>query len=151
MTLPKRGKWKGKGGATDTGDIGDDDNLNEMLEALCPFSFQLEDNSSNETMNDDYGDDGDGDTTSNSKNLILDACADTIQKFEAMFPNESFFPKVIDNKDIRASKEGDILNSTRLGGFDVKTSCQRQATFLWQVSGERFYDVTFSKMALKTI
>eukprot|EP01083_Nonionella_stella_P316629 1148984_1 len=92
-------------------------------------------------MNDDCGDGGD--TTSNSKNLILDACADTIQKFEAMFPNESFFPKVINNKDIRASKEADLLSSTRLDGFDVKASCQRQATFLWQVSGERFHDDQF--------
>ena len=59
----------------------------------------------------------------------------TLDLWTEMYPHESFFLDV--DKETKA--EAPLL----LNGFDLLGSTERQATFLWQVSGERFGDDDF--------
>jgi hypothetical protein len=58
-------------------------------------------------------------------------CDATIELFQKMYPNENFF---LDDDCALQSSSG----TSKLGGFDVAESCERQATFLWQVSQSKF-------------
>jgi hypothetical protein len=60
----------------------------------------------------------------------------TQSMWSSRFPNESFF---------LATKINEVVNTTAetMLGFDLLASAQRQATFLWQVSGDRFADGNF--------
>lgn len=111
-----------------------------VLESRYPFVFQMEDNLDNETL---YS----YDTTSNhdSNSLVVDmTCKRTREAFAEMYPNESFFLSTACSDLTTTSTtatEGPITNhdsETLLDGFDVISSCERQASFLWQVSGPNF-------------
>lgn len=105
---------EGKGGETDKNTI-------KILDASPPFTFQMEDNSANGTL---------------SEATHGKVCKRTIALFHELYPNESFF---LDTSKALAPSSGD----TKLGGFDVVESCDRQASFLWQVSGSNFSNDTF--------
>ncbi|KAL9184992.1 hypothetical protein ACHAXT_002769 [Thalassiosira profunda] len=94
----------------------------EFLDTQYPFSFQLEGSATNATV-----------TTDEEQTV----CEETIRVFRAMYPNEHFF------LDKNKSAEGSSSVDKRLSGFDLVESCQRQSTFLWQVSGPRFSSDSF--------
>lgn len=85
-----------------------------ILDADLPFSVQLDGNLENPTL------------------ANHNDCAYTLQLWTDMYPQESFF--LNENADSVESAETNLY----LTGFDILGSCERQATFLWQVSGERF-------------
>jgi len=62
----------------------------------------------------------------------------TRKLWEETHPKESFFLSPVSNRS-----ETSPSVSRLLAGFDLLASTQRQATFLWQVSGERFEDLDF--------
>jgi Glycine-rich domain-containing protein-like len=71
----------------------------------------------------------------------------TRQIWKEFYPDDNFFPY---NFDTSTSDEESLLTTTTkndmqylVGSFDLIASAQRQATFLWQVSGERFEDDDF--------
>jgi len=66
------------------------------------------------------------------------------------YPDEPFFlpmngenEETISNNADEKKDESDELKSALVGGFDLLGSTERQATFLWQVAGERFEDTDF--------
>jgi hypothetical protein len=65
-------------------------------------------------------------------------CKLTIELYHELYPNESFF---LDKSKQVVLEPGST--NTKLDGFDVVESCDRQATFLWQVSGPNFSNETF--------
>jgi len=87
----------------------------EFMDASHPFTFQLRDNSKNDTI-----------FTVQDKA----SCKNTILLFNEMYPDESFF---LWDK-MAFPEQGTEDTNTKLGGFDVVESCKRQYTFLWQVS-----------------
>ena len=98
-----------------------------VLDASHPFAFQVENNIDNETFS----------------STLRNSAKNTKEVFHKMFPNESFFLQ--DNKDTEChSKE-----STKLAGFDVIESCNRQASFLWQVSGSNFSNDDFLRQGVE--
>ena len=67
----------------------------------------------------------------------------TLDLWTKMYPHERFF---LDEKGIGISSPGTSMEPSSLyllHGFDLLGSIQRQADFLWQVSGERFGDNDF--------
>ena len=66
----------------------------------------------------------------------------TMQLWKQEYPNESFFFNLEETKEEK--EEDDIL----VNGFDLLGSTDRQATFLWQVSGPRFTDDAFLEEGL---
>ena len=62
--------------------------------------------------------------------------------WEELYPNESFFLEDKTNDFEEEEKKSDTatkdVESMLLNGFDLIGSTERQATFLWQVSGIRF-------------
>jgi hypothetical protein len=60
----------------------------------------------------------------------------TRQLWQKAYPDEPFFFSEIQKSD-------EAIPSRLLSGFDLLSSTERQATFLWQVSGERFEDISF--------
>jgi hypothetical protein len=59
--------------------------------------------------------------------------------WEALYPDESFF---LSETAVRMQEKR--AEGTRLvAGLDLLASTEQQATFLWQVSGERFQDQDF--------
>jgi hypothetical protein len=87
-----------------------------ILEASPPFELQSSDNS-----------DGKG------------AAFTTRQLWQKAYPDEPFFFSEIQKSDEASPSSSGLL----LSGFDLLSSTERQATFLWQVSGERFEDIDF--------
>jgi hypothetical protein len=61
----------------------------------------------------------------------------TQQLWQESYPDEPFFLSGIGDRDEA------IPHPKLLSGFDLLASTERQATFLWQVSGERFEDIDF--------
>ena len=59
----------------------------------------------------------------------------TRQLWQKLYPDEPFF--------LSEAQRSDEAIPRLLSGFDLLASTERQATFLWQVSGERFDDVDF--------
>ena len=59
----------------------------------------------------------------------------TRKLWQESYPEEPFFLSEI--------QERDEVIPRLLAGFDLLASTERQATFLWQVSGERFEDIDF--------
>ena len=102
----------------------DDDNY---LEADPPFCFQqLDDEKIKVCIAGEMKDD---DTT-----LLMVEQTRTL--WNELYPNESFFNNDEGVVDIDAEQED--IKSLLLGGFDLLCSTDRQATFLWQVSGPKF-------------
>jgi hypothetical protein len=95
-----------------------------MLEASPPFSCQFEDKDENE---------------------FSEICRTTRDVWNHHYPNEPFFLNEDCNfEDVNENKnENESINLSNLGGFDIVGSCERQSTFLWQVSGLRFSDDDF--------
>ena len=62
----------------------------------------------------------------------------THQLWNKTYPHESFF---LEGNDECHNDE--MQHARLLAGFDLLASTERQATFLWQVSGERFDDIEF--------
>eukprot|EP00547_Thalassionema_nitzschioides_P007452 CAMPEP_0194200814 /NCGR_PEP_ID=MMETSP0156-20130528/1268_1 /TAXON_ID=33649 /ORGANISM="Thalassionema nitzschioides, Strain L26-B" /LENGTH=548 /DNA_ID=CAMNT_0038925867 /DNA_START=152 /DNA_END=1798 /DNA_ORIENTATION=+ len=62
-----------------------------------------------------------------------------------MYPNEPFFLLAANNNINNNQNEGREEEPAKscLSGFDLLGSTERQGTFLWQVSGERFEDEDF--------
>ena len=58
-----------------------------------------------------------------------------------MYPNESFF--------LSSSSPNKADSDTCLDGFDVVDSCDRQASFLWQVSGPNFHNDAFLRQGVE--
>jgi len=99
-----------------------------ILDADLPFSVQLDGNFDNPTLSNQ------------------DTCAYTLDLWADMYPDESFFI----NKNARLENAGNTKNNDIfLTGFDILGSCERQATFLWQVSGVRFDCDNFLKEGVK--
>jgi hypothetical protein len=96
----------------------------KILDATHPFTFQMENNSNNDTLTD---------------SIHGEICKRTKELFNEMYPDECFF--LDKTKALQASSTG--TGSTHLDGFDVVGSCERQASFLWQVSGPTFSNNTF--------
>jgi hypothetical protein len=67
-----------------------------------------------------------------------DAGAETRRLWEKYFPSEPFFPAATSTQEPPAPAGVGIL-----AGYDVLASAERQATFLWQVSGPKFVDEGF--------
>jgi hypothetical protein len=69
----------------------------------------------------------------------------TIDLWTAMYPHETFFLRVNDKGMSHNCHEAKMESSPSvlLYGFDLLGSIERQANFLWQVSGERFGDDDF--------
>lgn len=69
-----------------------------------------------------------------------DLCSHTKALWTKLYPHESFFLESQSNSPKSTSTPTDI---GLLGDFDVLDSCERQSTFLWQVSGDRYDDNSF--------
>lgn len=91
----------------------------KIVEANPPFALQLENEISLES-------DSNG------------AAACTRELWQERYPTEPFFYALTDDGWLGAA--GDQHD---LAGFDLLSSSERQATFLWQVSGARFEDTCF--------
>jgi hypothetical protein len=91
-----------------------------ILDAKAPFALQLH-----------------GDTTQSP------GAAQTHELWSAKYPYEDFF--------LSANDEGVKKNEEEknVSGFDLLGSTERQATFLWQVSGPRFSDPSFIKQGVE--
>eukprot|EP00934_Nitzschia_sp_Nitz4_P002961 Nitzschia sp. Nitz4//scaffold23_size168460//138877//140526//NITZ4_002244-RA/size168460-processed-gene-0.273-mRNA-1//-1//CDS//3329543710//2951//frame0 len=88
-----------------------------ILEAKPPFSLQVSSEERGESM------------------------LSTEHFWETMFSLEPFFlPESVVRKDDDANVAS---NDLLLNGFDLLGSAERQGTFLWQVSGPNFSDMTF--------
>lgn len=57
--------------------------------------------------------------------------------------------KMNENEQLSSSSSSSLSSSLLVGGFDLLASIERQATFLWQVSGERFDDTEFLQDGLE--
>ena len=73
---------------------------------------------------------------------------DSKELWQGMYPNEPFYLADLteDSTSKAATKlldDGRAENAGLLSGFDLLASAERQATFLWRVSGEGFYDNRF--------
>ncbi len=106
------------------GDGDKKDSSLKVLDPSHPFVFQLENNASNDTFS--------------STEADTKIAQRTMELFAEMYPDESFF---FDHNNI--NNDAAAAADTKLGGFDVIESCERQATFLWQVSGPSFHDDKF--------
>ena len=91
-----------------------------ILEANPPFALQTE--------------------LTDAGTMLATALA-TRRIWEEMYPDDPFF---LDKKEVSIQAE----QSTSLGGFDLLGSAERQASFLWQVSGDRFDDQDFLQEAV---
>jgi hypothetical protein len=107
-----------------TNEESDNKKMIKILDASPPFTFQMEDNSTNSTF---------------SESTHGKICKLTIELYHELYPNESFF---LDSKSNQVVL-GPGSRKTKLDGFDVVESCDRQASFLWQVSGPNFSNDTF--------
>ncbi len=95
------------------------------LEAKPPFTFQIPDSPSHDNSTE----------------------AATRDVWNSMYSNEPFFLSESQEESpppTLANSPGDRDNNVNLlSGFDLLASTERQATFLWQISGERFRDDEF--------
>ena len=92
-----------------------------IVEANPPFAFQLQD--------------------SDNQNSIAYT---TRQIWHNLYPDEDFFiPKVDDKSYEKTHINEDEKKYSLVGNFDLVASTQRQATFLWQISGDHFQDDEF--------
>jgi hypothetical protein len=93
----------------------------QFLEACPPFAFQ----------------------TAQEQSLEQTCAFETRSLWQQAYGNEPFF--LLQNNTLpNAYTEEDRV----IGGFDLLGSTKRQATFLWQVSGEQFGDMEFLKQGL---
>lgn len=107
------------------------------LETSHPFVFQI-DTDTHQNSNDTWSSD------ESNRNFLEIAAKLTRDLFEEMYPCESFF-----GASSTATAAQPNLGETRLlSGFDVVAACQRQATFLWHISGPSFSDETFQREAI---
>jgi len=90
-----------------------------VLDVDFPFTAQLQENLPNPTMPD------------------KEACAYTLSLWREMYPHEAFFMNT-ESEDEAAPDSNRFLD-----GFDLLASCERQNTFLWQISGAKFTCETF--------
>ena len=105
-------------------DDDDDDDSFKVLDASHPFMFQLENNDENETLDPTL------------LGHTFKTCKRTIELFHQMYPDETFF--LTNNIGTEECFPG-----AKIDGFDVIKSCYRQASFLWQVSGDNFCNDEF--------
>ena len=96
-----------------------------VLDPEHPFVVQFEDNKDNLTF----------DAIQHSS-----AAEYTMRLWKQLYPSEPFFASIAStaNDDEKMDYSNHLLS-----GFDVIESCQRQATFLWQVSQVNFQDDSF--------
>ena len=123
--------------------------LEGVLGASHPFVFQLptdaqQYNSSNQTW-----------LLSDMDGSYSEIAQRTRDLFAKLYPGESFFADLESSSPgrtaataasypgRRAANRNTLPNKRLLSGFDVIAACQRQATFLWQVSGPKFSDESF--------
>lgn len=102
-----------------------------LLDPSHPFVFQLDSDihTSQEDSNDTW-----------SENY-LEIAKRTRDLFEEMYPGEPFFSG---RSSVSFRGVDSNLEELRLlSGYDLLSSCQRQATFLWQISGEAFSSTEF--------
>ena len=93
-----------------------------FLDPSHPFTFQMKDNKTNDTINEKEHN---------------EFCKETIKMFQEMYPNENFFNDDSSGLD-NATTPFNVYDNTKLDEFDVIESCIRQSTFLWQISGSNF-------------
>ena len=106
------------------------------LDPRHPFVVQLEDNTKNESFD---------------QSKHADAADYTKTVWEETYPTEPFFVEqssqsILDTINYEEQKEqqpNDATTNPKLNGFDLIESCQRQGTFLWQVSQINFQDKLF--------
>lgn len=98
------------------------------LEANPPFAFQTP--AGNVCL-------GGKEVEAKDETVIM-ICDQTRNLWNQMYPNDPFFVEE-ENASSSEEKKVDLL----VGGFDLLGSTDRQATFLWQVSGPRFFDDSF--------
>ncbi len=105
------------------------DNTNDLvvLDPGHPFVVQLEDNNTNRNPT------FDADKHSTSAQYTKDL-------WTQMYPTERFFVK--EDSNHHQMKETHKVD-TKLSGFDVIESCERQGGFLWQVSQGSFQNDSF--------
>lgn len=102
-------------------------NINDTMEADPPFCFQqLDDEKIKVCIAGEMKDDVD--------TLIM--AVKTHKLWNELYPNESFSNN--DEEVVDIDDEQEDIKSLLLGGFDLLCSTDRQATFLWQVSGPKF-------------
>ena len=65
--------------------------------------------------------------------------------FYELYPGESFYGAGPESKE----RVGKLSSSRFLSGYDLISACQRQATFLWQVSGKEFSDDGFLREGIE--
>jgi len=113
----------------------------QVLDACHPFAFQFQgDNDDNEAFD---------------RDLHGDASKYTMELFQELYPNESFFLNLNLNLNSTGNSDGKRKNrpastaDSCLAGFDVIESCDRQASFLWQVSGAKFRDEAFLRQGIE--
>ena len=97
-----------------------------------PFLFQ-----SDKTISNDQND------TDASEEEYADLCSHTKLLWTKLYPHESFFLKTEDNPNSPLKSTSTPTDAGLLGDFNVLDSCERQSTFLWQVSGDRYDDNSF--------
>ncbi len=73
----------------------------------------------------------------------------TQQLWKQMYPNEPFVGSGCSASSHDTAQTANNHTCTKLSGFDVMESCQRQATFLWQVSGDNYQDDTFLRQGVE--
>lgn len=107
-----------------------------ILESRFPFAFQMGDTADNETLLSYCN----GKSGHDAKSLA-EICKRTQDAFAEMYPEESFF--LLTTTGPQESRTNPDSSNTLLDGFDVIASCERQASFLWQVSGPNFDKESF--------
>ena len=90
----------------------------DMLNAYPPFSLQVDNEEGNE------------------RSQVRDL-------WYEHYPDEPFFLKEEETGKVDTDDKTSYDSKKVLDGFDIFGSCERQASFLWQVSGERFNDDEF--------
>jgi hypothetical protein len=115
-----------------------------VLDPKHPFVVQLQDNAKNVTFD---------------QSKHADAARYTQTLWEEVYPKEPFFfieeaeeQQQHSSTNNSEKSENQTIEKTTphtLSGFDVLESCQRQATFLWQVSQINFHDDDFLRQGVQ--
>ena len=110
-----------------------------VLDPDYPFVVQLQDNAKNTTFD---------------PSKHADAARHTVQLWKEFYPNDPFFvldhplqgrvhAKNSNEEEMKDKMTCPIPPPLLLSGFDVLDSCQRQGSFLWQVSQNSFQNDAF--------
>ena len=110
-----------------------------IVDALHPFVFQT-DTDTNENSNSTWPID--------EKEDYLEIARITRDLFDELYPNESFFGVSVTDTETSGTPENDPTCHF-LSGYDIFSACQRQTTFLWQVSGPRFSQDFFQREGIE--